>query len=195
MVNEQDYVGFAVDPATGKRHNLEHLPEDGSDWEEQIYRLEEGDAMIAGIQGVMNLPIQELTNRTAYLKTEMLKRGAVAKTVTLSSSGWAVDSANNNYVYTLEDSDIKADMIPVIIIAPESAAIADNANLMQTVKSETGKLFIWADNIPEDDIIVQFALFAVASTISSGDIDDDAQTLDNEDVDEIISGVYPDDDI
>ena len=196
-VIEQDYTGFAIDPATGKRHTLQHLPEDGTDWEPQVYLLEEGDKVLGGIQGVVNLPIQELTNRTAYLKSELIKRGAVTKTITLAASGWTniTSSSLGNYVYVYEDADIGATMIPQVIVLPHYLDIAEAAGINNIVQTLSGKLIIWADEIPSADIAVQLTLFAVASSITDGDSSDTSDTMDENDIHDVISGTYPDDDV
>ena len=43
-VNEQDYAGFALDPKTGQRHAINHLPKSAT-WEDGVYRL--GDEEIS----------------------------------------------------------------------------------------------------------------------------------------------------
>lgn len=65
-VNEDDYIGFRVDPDTGKRHKANHLKE-AVTWEPHVYQFEDGDKLIGGPDGIDNLPLQELTNRTRYL--------------------------------------------------------------------------------------------------------------------------------
>lgn len=65
-VNEDDYIGFRVDPDTGERHELRHLQESAT-WEPQVYQFEDGDKLIGGTDGIDNLPLQELANRTRYL--------------------------------------------------------------------------------------------------------------------------------
>ncbi|MBQ8691959.1 MAG: hypothetical protein IJ520_02335 [Synergistaceae bacterium] len=198
-VNEQDYVGFALDPATGKRHTLQHLPEDITEWEPQVYMLEENDKVLAGIQGVVNLPIQQLTNRTAYLKSEIAKRGAVTKTITLAASGWAssadaeTESSLGSYVYTYEDADIDATMIPQLIPAPQSLSAVQTSGINDIVQTLDGKLLLWADQVPSEDITAQLTLFAVTSSIAAGDVDDTSPTMDDSDIGDVISGMYPDD--
>jgi len=66
-IKEQDYYGFALDPVTGERHKLEHLPVMAA-WEELIYQLADGDKLTGGVDGCSNLPHQELANRTEFLK-------------------------------------------------------------------------------------------------------------------------------
>ena len=198
-VNEQDYTGFALDPATGKRHTLQHLPEDITEWEPQVYMLEEDDKVLAGIQGVVNLPLQELTNRTAYLKAEIAKRGAVTKTITLAASGWTsaadadVESSLGSYVYTYEDADIAATMIPQLIPTPQSLSTVQTSGINDIVQTLDGKLLLWADQVPSEDITAQLTLFAVASSIAAGDSSDTSATLNENDISDVISGVYEDD--
>ena len=67
-VNYNDYMG--IGPSTddsGTRHTINHLPET-PEWESDVYQIESGDYMLGGRLGVANLPIQQLVNRTAYLK-------------------------------------------------------------------------------------------------------------------------------
>jgi hypothetical protein len=65
-INEKNYVGFAIDPRTGKPHNLRHLPK-MAEWEKGVYLYECGDKFIADVDGIDNLPGQQLANRTEFL--------------------------------------------------------------------------------------------------------------------------------
>lgn len=65
-IQEQDYVGFGIDPTTGNRHAIKHLPEQAV-WEDGIYQIEQGDKVMGGTDGISNLPAAQLANRTAYL--------------------------------------------------------------------------------------------------------------------------------
>lgn len=69
-VNTNDYVGIGAssDGDSGTRHTINHVPET-SDWEEEIYQIEQGDYLLGGRNGVLNLPATQLANRTKYLKT------------------------------------------------------------------------------------------------------------------------------
>lgn len=72
MVDETKYIGFAVDPATGKRHVLRHLHRESS-WEPEVYQYEDGDKLIGGEDGIDNLPAQQLANRTEFLRDLSIK--------------------------------------------------------------------------------------------------------------------------
>ena len=63
---EKNYIGFGVSALTGKPHEIRHLPKDIT-WEKGIYQLEFGDKVIGGVDGVDNLPNQQLANRTEWL--------------------------------------------------------------------------------------------------------------------------------
>lgn len=69
-VNENDYVGFGISKTTGKRHEINHLPENAF-WETGIYQYEQGDKLIGGVDGIDNLPLQQLANRTLFLKNRL----------------------------------------------------------------------------------------------------------------------------
>lgn len=196
-VNEQDYSGFAIDPKTGKRHELQHLPEDASEWQSQIYQLEVGDKVLAGLQGVVNLPLQELTNRTAYLRAELLKRGAVTKFITLSKNSWLeqLDGESLRFKYIYEDESIGRTMQPQMILTPASLQAASDAQLDALIETQEGRLIIWADNQPNADIDAYLTLFAIAETITDGSEEDTKDTLSPEDIQDVISDMYPDDDV
>ena len=67
-VNYNDYMGFgASTDDSGVRHTINHLPAVVV-WEPDVYQMENGDYMIGGRNGVMNLQAQQLLNRTEYLK-------------------------------------------------------------------------------------------------------------------------------
>lgn len=68
-INERNYVGFAVSPTTGRPHRIRHLPR-MAEWEPGVYLWEEGDKFVGGIDGIDNLPTQQLANRTEYLYRE-----------------------------------------------------------------------------------------------------------------------------
>lgn len=192
---EQDYSGFAIDPKTGRRHEFQHLPEDASEWQSQIYCLEVGDKVLAGIQGVVNLPLQELTNRTAYLRAELLKRGAVTKSITLSKNNWfeQIDGESSRFKYIYEDADIGRTMQPQMILTPASLQTASDAKLDALIETQEGKLIIWADLQPNADIDAYLTLFAIAETITDGSEEDTKDTLTPEDIQDVIEDVYPDD--
>ena len=67
-VNYNDYMG--IGPSTddaGTRHAINHLPI-VANWETEVYEIENGDYLLGGRMGLLNLPIQQLANRTEYLK-------------------------------------------------------------------------------------------------------------------------------
>ena len=67
-VNYNDYMG--IGPSTdnsGTRHTINHLPI-VANWETEVYEIENGDYLLGGRMGLLNLPIQQLANRTEYLK-------------------------------------------------------------------------------------------------------------------------------
>ena len=67
-VNENGYVGFGpVAKGSTTLHEINHLTET-AEYAEKVYQLETNDYAIGGPSGVLNLPLQELANRTAYLK-------------------------------------------------------------------------------------------------------------------------------
>ena len=65
-INERNYTGFALSPVTGRPHRIRHLPK-MVDWEPAVYMYEAGDKFVADIDGIDNLPGQQLANRTEYL--------------------------------------------------------------------------------------------------------------------------------
>jgi hypothetical protein len=65
-LNEKDFSGFGTD-STGTQHAINHVAE-LADWESGIYQIEKNDDVLGGAYGLVNLPIRQLANRTAYLK-------------------------------------------------------------------------------------------------------------------------------
>ena len=193
-VIEEDYIGIGIDPRTGRRHAITHLSE-MAEWEPGIYRFEENDAVVGGAQGVDNLPLQELTNRTVYLRAEMLKRGAVTQSVTLSKDNWfeQIDGEKSRFKYIYEDATIGRTMQPQMILTPDSLQIARNAQLDPLLETQEGKLIIWSNLQPEDDIRAYLTLFAITDTITDGGEEDTKDTLSPEDITDVIDGMYPDD--
>ena len=191
---EEDYVGIGIDPRTGRRHAINHLSE-MADWEPGIYRFEENDAVVGGAQGVDNLPLQELTNRTVYLRAEMLKRGAVTKSLDLLKDNWIeqIDGETSRFKYIYEDADIGRTMQPQMILTPDSLQIASDAQLDPLLETQEGKLIIWANLQPQADIKAYLTLFAITDTITDGSEEDTKDTLTPEDIADIVDDVYPDD--
>ena len=68
-INERNYVGFALSPTTGNPHRIRHLPQ-MAEWEQGVYMYEAGDKFVAGIDGIDNLPAQQLANRTEFLREQ-----------------------------------------------------------------------------------------------------------------------------
>ena len=67
-LNEGSYIGFGpIVKGSTVQHDINHLTET-AEYADKIYQLETNDFAIGGPSGVLNLPLQELTNRTAYLK-------------------------------------------------------------------------------------------------------------------------------
>ena len=57
-VNYNDYMGFGASADdSGVRHTINHLPAVVA-WEPDVYQMENGDYMIGGRNGVMNLQAQ-----------------------------------------------------------------------------------------------------------------------------------------
>ena len=191
---EEDYVGIGIDPRTGRRHAINHLSE-MAEWEPGIYRFEENDAVVGGAQGVDNLPLQELTNRTVYLRAEMLKRGAVTKSLDLLKDNWIeqIDGETSRFKYIYEDADIGRTMQPQMILTPDSLQIASDAQLDPLLETQEGKLIIWANLQPQADIKAYLTLFAITDTITDGSEEDTKDTLTPEDIADIVDDVYPDD--
>ena len=68
-INERNYVGFALSPSTGRPHRIRHLPV-MAEWEPGVYLYEAGDKFVADVDGIDNLPGQQLANRTEFLKEQ-----------------------------------------------------------------------------------------------------------------------------
>lgn len=69
-VNYNDYMG--IGPSTddsGTRHTINHLPA-VAEWEGDVYQIENGDYLLGGRMGLLNIQAQQLLNRTEYLKVK-----------------------------------------------------------------------------------------------------------------------------
>ena len=69
-VNYNDYMG--IGPSTdnsGTRHTINHLPA-VAEWEGDVYQIENGDYLLGGRMGLLNIQAQQLLNRTEYLKAK-----------------------------------------------------------------------------------------------------------------------------
>lgn len=66
-INESSYIGIGSEKGSTVQHEITHL-KDIAEYADKIYQLETNDFAIGGPNGILNLPLQGLANRTAYLK-------------------------------------------------------------------------------------------------------------------------------
>ena len=96
-INERNYVGFALNPTTGHPHRIRHLPR-MIDWEPAVYMYEAGDKFVADIDGIDNLPGQQLANRTEYLYEQNLLLAEACRSMVRILKGISVGkTAVNGY--------------------------------------------------------------------------------------------------
>ena len=161
-INEQDYAGYAIDPSTGRRHEIRHLPEQDS-WEPGIYQFEDGDLLIGGVNGLDNLAINQLANRTLYLKNRLAEVKAsepLMYNFTIPSTGWQKNAGSFCCRLTLTDSNIKADRPVQIVIAPDSLEEAGMCGLSSVVTFAEGTITLYAKAMPSADINAEITIFA-----------------------------------
>ena len=190
-INENDYVGYGIDKTTGKRHKIEHLPENAF-WETGVYQYEQNDKLIGGIDGIDNLQAQALVNRTAYLKEkqesqatrieevaqiaeeakEEAEQGGGSASVltvpiTIPITGWNDCHVGDYFKYVeIEDETITAEMTPQLIFAPEYMKAAQAVGIGEACETLEGKLCIYAMEIPAAAIPATLCLFGASGGIS-----------------------------
>ena len=76
MINEQDFVGFAINPVTGKRAPARHFAR-VAEWEPDIFMHEEGQQVGGGANAIDNLPLNQLANRSEWLKAQLPTIGEI----------------------------------------------------------------------------------------------------------------------
>ena len=166
-INENDYVGFGIDPATGKRHAINHLPA-VAEWEPAVYQFEENDKIIGGVDGIDNLPLQQLANRTEYLKQHA--GGVLTLPITIPTTGWTKDDADTTgYPWRIDIAGdvITEDMTPFVTILRGSLNAAQKAGLCPTVQTLDGALRVFAANVPDVEISCSLALAGAAASIAT----------------------------
>lgn len=185
-INENDYVGYGIDKTTGKRHKIEHLPENAF-WETGVYQYEQNDKLIGGIDGIDNLQAQALVNRTAFLKEkaeqqatrleevaqiaeEAAEHGS-ASVLTIGifvpSDGWEASTVGDYpYFADITNETITAEMTPQLIFSAEHAKAAQNAGIGEACETLDGKLRIYAMEIPAAAIPATLCLFGASGSIS-----------------------------
>ena len=116
MINEQDYVGFALDAATGKRKPIRHFAK-VAEWEPGIFMHETYEQVIGGEQGLDNLPLQQLANRTEYLKAHLTSNETLQM---------LCDEINKlrRYVYAYTPDGVKKIQVQMSRDAPTDSNIA-----------------------------------------------------------------------
>lgn len=72
----------------------------------------------------------------------------VKKTVTVDTSGWAIDSSTGYYRKTISDREITADMSVNLIFNVASLSTAQACGLKPVTSSFTGGFYIYADSTP-----------------------------------------------
>lgn len=177
-VIESDYIGFGIDPLTGKRHPINHLPVN-PEWEEGIYQLEEGDSVIGGLKGIDNLPLQQLANRTEYLKgkadsfedkiEELESRNDGASIavldVTIPAEGWVKDdNATSGWPYyiDIQNESITEDTLPALTISLTAMTMAQEAGIAPVVQTLNKALRVFAQSVPKTEIPASLALFGAS---------------------------------
>lgn len=166
-INENDYVGFGIDPATGRRHAIKHLPA-MAEWEPGVYQVEQGDKIIGGVDGIHNLPIQQLANRTEYLKQQIDQGGGNVPgirivDVTLPVTDWAPDGADTTgYPYFLDiaDSVLEGVESGTVIPARESLDVVAGAGICPTIDILSGKIRVYSARVPAADISGTAVIFS-----------------------------------
>ncbi|MBQ9528191.1 MAG: hypothetical protein IJR68_11320 [Fretibacterium sp.] len=175
-INENDYVGFGIDPVTGKRHEINHLPV-MDEWEPGIYQHEQGDKIIGGIDGIANLPLQQLANRTEYLKKAIAEKSSAASfSVTIAPAAWVWDAEpEGEYSYHADvvNEIITEDMTPFLAFAPASLTAAHAVGVCPSARTLAGSLRVYAKSAPTEAMTGTLTLLSPASEIL---VDDDFAT-------------------
>ena len=185
-VNEQDYAGFALDPKTGQRHAINHLPKSAT-WEDGVYRLEPKDKILGGIDGIANLPLQQLANRTEYLKQKAEQQAerieevaqiaedaashgsssVLTVDIVVPNDGWEASTVGE-YLYfaDITNETITQEMTPKLIFSVDNLKAAQNAGIGEVCETLEGKLRIYAMEIPTAAIPATLCLFGASGGIS-----------------------------
>ena len=172
-VNINDYVGFGIDPTTGRRHAIKYLPKD-EDWEDKIYQFEHKDKLIGGVDGIDNLQAQQLANRTEYLKKtlaetktelerEISEKGATGVStyeITIPATGWQTNAGDYAYKIDIANEDITADMVPMLTIEPDSLDTAAACGICPTCETVEGALRVYAQTVPEVSLAAHLTVIA-----------------------------------
>lgn len=173
-VNVLDYVGIGIDPKTGRRHEIKYLPKD-ADWEDAIYQFEQKDKLIGGVDGIDNVQAQQLSNRTEYLKAqseahaadiEEIKRegtggtGLLALEISIPATGWQeMTGAKYPYYINIPNEKITAEMIPMLIILPNSMEDASACAICPACETVAGAVRVFTKTAPDKAIAAILALF------------------------------------
>lgn len=173
-VNVLDYVGIGIDPKTGRRHEIKYLPKD-ADWEDAIYQFEQKDKLIGGADGIDNVQAQQLSNRTEYLKKkseaqaaeiEEIKRegtggtGLIALEISIPATGWQeMTGAKYPYYINIPNEKITAEMIPMLIILPNSLEDASASGICPACETVAGAVRVFTKTAPDKAIAAILTLF------------------------------------
>ena len=173
-VIEQDYVGFGIDPKTGKRHTINHLPK-VAEWQDEIYQYEQKDKLIGGEDGIDNLQAQELANRTEYLKAqtdahaEKIKKiedegaggaGVFVCDIAIPATGWKSGTGDYPYRIDIANEKITADTIPVLTVLPVSVQEAAACGICPACETAAGALRVYAMAVPDAALSASLTLIS-----------------------------------
>lgn len=161
-INEEDYAGYAIDPKTGRRHEINHLPEQDC-WEEGIYQFEQGDLLIGGPNGIDNLALNQLTNRTLYLKNRLEETAGYVPTTydfTIPVGGWQ-KKETGAYTCSLRivNENIRENAPVQIIIHPECSETAGLCGLSPAIGIGDGTITLYAKAKPQSAISASLTVF------------------------------------
>ena len=93
-------------------------------------------------------------------------------TIKMEASKWTSSTTYGHYPYRYEiaDTAVKANDIVEVIINPNSKSTAKEAGIMPITTSQTGKIYIYAKSIPNNDINIIWRLYHGAENDMTGDL-------------------------
>lgn len=118
-------------------------------WEENVYQFETTDVVLGGPEGIDNVPLKQLANRTAFLKNTQ-QRGKESITLVTTSKTLTADECANKLVYVNADGNNLTLTLPTLAVGDAGFVVAIfcyNVTGNQVILNKSGNNFLLVPDV------------------------------------------------